>query len=325
MSTFSNSWIQVLSKIKNWLKKSGTYDFHDQEIIDELPFDKFFKHPSYPYFWLYEDSFFNRLKDAYEVLVGRHYNHWEHPTKKGLLDVLIFPGISRKFILNPYFNRAPWPLLFFLYLGLPIALILEDARFTLGALITFLVSPIIVIVHACAYSKTQSYLKEISQLQLIPYPDPNRKDWVACELGNMSSFRVKYDPNYGFLLMDEKLNEPLYIISLHSENAEGIDALLAINRFNVLDEITPEHLLEVQTWLTNLIGIKNEAENALQPHMDKMPMKIILTYADLLNRKDAGEVKASFAPNPTTDAPIPPLKEDKEQALEEISVRTLNF
>jgi hypothetical protein len=158
----------MLSRLKNWLKKSGIN-----------PMVKVIENPKYPLARVYRDSVFQGIVDTFDVLMGNHFDFDNNGSgRKGVLDILILPLISRKiffeFISTMAWNPAEPKMTFkkgLRFFGLEIAAIpaaiIEVSRTVLGLALTLAITPVVVGVHSIAYFKARTLKNKIQELQVL--------------------------------------------------------------------------------------------------------------------------------------------------------------
>ncbi len=156
----------MISRFKNWLKKSGikyslahNSAFQGQEMIDFLnPLGRVIEHSEYPMARIYRKSLWTGIKDTYHVLMGNHYDLFLTGNgRKGVLDLLIFPVISRRLIGFAYSNEHH------ISISVAAAIIgyaLEVPRGLLGISLTFVLTPFVAIFHVGAYFLKKKELRE---------------------------------------------------------------------------------------------------------------------------------------------------------------------
>ncbi|MCE3237852.1 MAG: hypothetical protein K0R24_833 [Gammaproteobacteria bacterium] len=160
------------SSFKNWLKKSGIKyslargrSFQGQEMIDSLdPLDRVIEHPKYRLARIYRDDIWTGIIDTYHVLLGNHYDlYLTGGGRKGVLDLLIFPVISRRLIGFAYANE--YHISLSLFAGI-IGYVLEIPRGLLAISLTLALSPVVAFVHGCAYSKKKKLRENLHRLKI---------------------------------------------------------------------------------------------------------------------------------------------------------------
>lgn len=179
-------------KFKNWLKKSGyfvakpdTQSSKTDEIEDELnplmalyspdptpvtvktPLAPHKKHLRRGWARIYFDSFWTGHEDTFRILLGVHYPyHPEQKGRKGVLDLLIFPLISRRLysIYQQPDSRALR--IAFAVLTAPIFALFEFARYALAALLTLALVPVVALVHLSAGIHAYILEKKAEQLKV---------------------------------------------------------------------------------------------------------------------------------------------------------------
>jgi hypothetical protein len=165
----------MISRFKNWLKKSGIkhvrmagrFPFEGQEMIDSLnPLEEVIEHSQYPMARIYRESLWTGIKDTFNVLVGNHHDMERRgKSRKGVLDLLIFPVIGRRLMGFTNYNLEDHMFLS-LMVGI-IGIIFEMSRIMLGGLLTLALTPIVAIVHACAYFKKKKLRENLRYLRVV--------------------------------------------------------------------------------------------------------------------------------------------------------------
>jgi hypothetical protein len=178
----------MLSRLKDWFRNSGIKyllvghdsDKYRTKMMDSInPMVKVIEDPDYPLARIYRDSVFQGIIDTFDVLVGNHYDFDnDGKGRKGVLDVLILPLISRR-IFGEFIALLAWnpeePKMTFskglLLLGLEIAVIpaavIEIARIALGIALTALLTPVVIGGHCVTYFKAHALKNKIQELQVI--------------------------------------------------------------------------------------------------------------------------------------------------------------
>ena len=138
-------------------------------LVDELPNEYINKIATFANIW--QSGFLGGLAKTFEVLVGDHFDiDGKKESRKGILDLLIFPLIGRFlmwagfWLIKQSVQVGPAIMMCFL-----IGISCEVLRFSLGAALTLLLSPIVFIVvtavNALAYKDEQTILNfEFSDL-----------------------------------------------------------------------------------------------------------------------------------------------------------------
>jgi len=174
----------MTTRFTKWLKKSGinwhsyAHPENDRaqdsyEIIDSLnPFDAFIENPAHPIARIYRESFWTGISDTFDVLMGNHFDYEKKGGRIGVLDILIFPLISRRLIAysDDLINRYPLVSGLLGFLGK----ILQIPRIVLGGLLTFILSPIVALVHLFTSCKAKQLKNDVQDLSIsvthIPVP-----------------------------------------------------------------------------------------------------------------------------------------------------------
>ncbi|MCE3237850.1 MAG: hypothetical protein K0R24_831 [Gammaproteobacteria bacterium] len=175
--------LSMFSRFKNWLKKSGVKyvringqrPLEGQEMIDSLtPWDPVIEHPEYPLARIYRESFWTGIKDTFNVLVGNHHDiGWSGKSRKGVLDLLIFPVIGRR-LMRFTDNNLEDHMFLSLMVG-SIGIIFEMSRIMLGGLLTLALTPVVAIVHAWAYFENKKLKENLLYLKVITIPSGDSK------------------------------------------------------------------------------------------------------------------------------------------------------
>ena len=128
-------------------KNSGYKDSRDQPIYDITVREQVIKH------FVEDMTFFQRVSSTYDIILGKHYDinidnktDSEEMGRKGALDYLILPLLSRKLMHDGY-KPAKGITLANVSL-LAIALTIEAARVGTAFALTALLIPVIALVHA---------------------------------------------------------------------------------------------------------------------------------------------------------------------------------
>jgi len=195
------------SAFKRWFAKSGIrylliphgHNFQElggTEMIDTInPFTQVIEDPEHPLARIYREDVWQGFVDTFEILIGNHYDlSIEGKGRKGLLDILILPVISRRIIyhwvevsgLNNQNNQDHiiirllkacilFPLL------IP-AGIVEIGRGLLAGVLTFVAAPFVIGVHWATANKKHKLEEQIKKLPIVEIA--NLSDGSTGEIAN---------------------------------------------------------------------------------------------------------------------------------------------
>jgi hypothetical protein len=217
--------------LKKWLSKSGVSGIYGTKIIDEInPLKEVIEHPDYPLARIYRTSFWRGIKDTYDVLMGEHYSF---KGRKGVLDLLIFPLISRiclsysLLLLGDFFNNDTRGVIFKALEVVPCFVLIA-----IGVL-TLILTPIVAVVHAVTYPQSKRYKEEIQKLEGI-FIDEIKIDYAEKEL-------LTWATRGGVITSG--------CIKINAQNEKIIEALLATNVGNILSLSLEDDLHQLKRWL----------------------------------------------------------------------------
>lgn len=198
-----------------WLKSSGIRYRDGREMIDSLnPLDEVIETRKNPMARIYRTSVWRGIFDTYNVLVGSHYNfkNKNGQTRKGILDLLLFPVIARRLM---YLAYRPTPKWYMKLLVIPAAVVgipLEIIRGLLGIILTVPLSTVVVGIHTLTAYKGYQLRKRALSLRVshvnlntrIEQPEIFSKILaqhkkvghfanVRCSISDLASFAGSYD------------------------------------------------------------------------------------------------------------------------------------
>lgn len=277
----------MFTKLKNWLKKSGISYFlihpdhpkHNilcgKEMIDSLnPLDRFIESSNYPMARLYRTSFWNGVADTFHILVGNHFDEaLSGSGRKGVLDILVFPTIGRRllgYVANPDGNG-----LLRIISGL-FGILLEIPRVILGILLTAVLTPIVGLVHLFSYFRAKKLKHQVNNLKIEVIPISGAKEQTFGQTFDINQSNVyiesafkrgslgEYSELCFRICKSQLLIEYLAIIHINEQNAEGINALLAMNIFQV------SRMLEEEKRLDEVKELMTRSKRARQVIVDGM-------------------------------------------------------
>ncbi len=138
---------------------------------------------------IYRSTFWQRMSDTYEVLLGKHFQtasklsnlvvvnsnvRKQHHTSKGLIDVLIFSLLIRKF--NALLSKLSQKAFFLAPLVLLINLTTQLPRVLFAGVLTLAASPFVGIAHFFFKYKARQIKKDLATLAIISFKEKTKNE-----------------------------------------------------------------------------------------------------------------------------------------------------
>ena len=313
----------MLARFKNWLKDSGTYNRRDEKIEDVLnPFDftvfdflrsddaeqlkDFSRFDNWPA-RIYRNNFFDGLNNVWKLWLGHHYNFYGTRGRKGLLDILIFPAISRR-MLNWIDRQSHFSFLLTIFVRMPlfiIAISLEIVRRTLAACFTIALSPFVAIasiITAPKKSKIRQDIRKIIPIFGVPTMDLLKSGWGTDFNRILGANLIKVKQTGAIVLVVRKrveFSSPTTAVSWIPVTEKNYVGLKALQTFNICrrDVRSHEALNDAIAHLEDKTKIRQQVSTTLDEKFNvggvtkKAMHSLVLGYADMATEKQDNQTE----------------------------------